>query len=268
MVNNNLIFIKLGGSLITEKDVPNSARIDVITDLAKAIKRISISFPQFQFILGHGSGSFGHYVANKYSTQNGVFTTEQWLGFLKVWQTAHKLNQIVFNALSNAELPIISFSPSSSITSKNKKIVNWNLSPIRSALLAGYIPMVMGDVVFDTQIGGTILSTETLFYHLAMELEPATILIAGIETGVYADFPQCLQLVPKITQNNFALLNNDINQSNSIDVTGGMNSKVKIMMELCNQIPELEVRIFSAIDSTNLEKALLGEPIGTLISRY
>jgi len=266
MINKKLIFIKLGGSLITDKDVPNSARLDVINGLAKMIQQISVNYPQYQFVLGHGSGSFGHHAANKYSTQDGVFNNDQWLGFLEVWQAAHKLNQIMVNALSEVGLPIISFLPSACITTQNKRIKNWNLSPIISALSAGFMPMVMGDVVFDSQIGGTILSTEELFYHLALELKPATILITGIESGVYADFPECLQLIPKITQANFELINQDINESNSIDVTGGMRSKVSKMMDLCKKIPGLQVRIFSALNPENIEKVIKDGQIGTLIS--
>lgn len=128
------------------------------------------------------------------------------------------------------------------------------------------MPLVMGDVVFDSQLGGTILSTEELFYHLALELKPATILLAGIENGVYADFPECLQLIPRITKANFELINQDINESISIDVTGGMRSKVKIMMALSKKVPGLQTRIFTALDPKNIELAIEGDEIGTLIS--
>lgn len=266
MVNKNLIFIKLGGSLITEKDVPNSARLNVINGLAKTIREISVNYPQYQFVLGHGSGSFGHHAAHKYSTQDGVFTPSQWLGFLDVWQAAHELNQIIINALTEVGIPTIAFSPSASTTTQNKKIKNWDLIPIKSALSAGFMPLVMGDVVFDSQIGGTILSTEELFYHLALELKPATILIAGIENGVYADFPDCLHLVSKISQTNIDLIIKDINESKSIDVTGGMRSKVMILMELSKKVLGLHARIFSAVDPKNIEVAIKGEQIGTLIS--
>ena len=34
-------------------------------------------------IIGHGSGSFGHYMASKYGTRRGVNGPEQWMGFAK-----------------------------------------------------------------------------------------------------------------------------------------------------------------------------------------
>ncbi|MCJ7696418.1 MAG: hypothetical protein MUO40_13475, partial [Anaerolineaceae bacterium] len=58
----------------------------------------------------------------------------------------------------------------------------------------------------------------------------------------------------------------DINESISIDVTGGMRSKVKIMMALSKKVPGLQSRIFSAIDPKNIELAIKGDEIGTLIS--
>lgn len=55
------------------------------------------------------------------------------------------------------------------------------------ALANGILPVVYGDVVFDEVRGGTILSTEDLFQHLAHQLHPERVLLAGLEAGVWAD---------------------------------------------------------------------------------
>ena len=34
-------------------------------------------------VIGHGSGSFGHYMASKYGTRKGVDGPDQWAGFAK-----------------------------------------------------------------------------------------------------------------------------------------------------------------------------------------
>jgi len=59
-----LIFLKLGGSLITEKSVWETARREVIERAAQEVKE-AFEERAFQLLLGHGSGSFGHYPARK-----------------------------------------------------------------------------------------------------------------------------------------------------------------------------------------------------------
>ncbi len=152
-----------------------------------------------RILLGHGSGSFGHVPARRYGTRQGVRTEQEWRGFVEVWREAVQLNRIVVDALGEAGLPAISLPPSSSTVACDGQVEAWNLAPVRRALEANLLPVVFGDVVFDSQSGGTILSTEDLFSHLADQLQPQRILLAGIEAGVWADFPSCTRLVEEIT---------------------------------------------------------------------
>ena len=76
-----LIFLKLGGSLITDKNIPGAANIALIERLADEITQIVSGNPSLKLLLGHGSGSFGHVAANQYGTWEGVSTGEEWRGF-------------------------------------------------------------------------------------------------------------------------------------------------------------------------------------------
>jgi isopentenyl phosphate kinase len=60
-----LQFVKLGGSLITHKRTPRTARRDVIARLATEIKSVCAEVSDLRFVLGHGSGSFAHVPAKK-----------------------------------------------------------------------------------------------------------------------------------------------------------------------------------------------------------
>ncbi|MEJ5226168.1 MAG: hypothetical protein WHV44_17030, partial [Anaerolineales bacterium] len=126
--------------------------------------------------------------------------------------------------------------------------------------------VVHGDVVFDSVRGGTILSTEDLFEHLALELRPQRILLAGLEAGVWADFPARTRLVERITPETFAAVRAGVGGSHGADVTGGMDSKVRQMLGLAQRIPGLTIQIFGAETPHHLRRALAGEVIGTLIS--
>ena len=60
-----LVFLKLGGSLITDKTQPYTVRPDKLADLAAQINRSLQTQPSLRLILGHGSGSFGHTAAKE-----------------------------------------------------------------------------------------------------------------------------------------------------------------------------------------------------------
>ncbi len=260
-----LIFLKLGGSLITDKNTPHTPRMDVINRLSDEIAAACHKNPSIQCVLGHGSGSFGHSEGRKFGTRDGVRTHAQWLGFEEVWHAARSLNQIVIESLVRAGMPVISFPPSACITAMDGKVASWDISPIRSALANGLTPLVFGDVVFDTIRGGTILSTEDLFVHLAKNLKPDRILLAGIEEGVFADFPHSTRLIEQITPNAYAQITGGIAGSASPDVTGGMAEKVKLLTEMVELIPGLQASIFSGKVPGQVNSAITGSTPGTLI---
>ncbi len=194
-----LQFLKLGGSLITDKDHPHTLRADILARISLEIARYLTENPNDQLVIGHGSGSFGHIPANEYGTKLGVKSQQEWLGFHKVWQEARALNLAVMQSLLDAGIPVVNFPASGSVTPSSAEIVAWNIEPIRSALGHGLTPVIYGDVAFDQALGGTILSTEDLFHHLALRLHPARILLAGLEEGVWQDYPVCAILVKEIT---------------------------------------------------------------------
>jgi len=262
---NPLTFLKLGGSLITAKERPHTARKQVIQRLAQEIGEFLSDQPQTPLLLGHGSGSFGHVPANKYGTRQGVHTPLEWRGFVEVWREAGALNRLVMDALLEAGVPALAFPPSAAVTARARTLASWNLAPIQAALRAGLAPVVFGDVVFDLMAGGTIFSTEDLFDYLALQLRPSRILLAGIESGVWRDFPLSTDLVAEITPATFPVLLPALSGSSAPDVTGGMLSKVRQSLGWVQRAPELEVRIFSAHAPGALRAALKGAQVGTLI---
>jgi isopentenyl phosphate kinase len=261
-----LQFLKLGGSLITDKEKPRTARQEVIDRLVSEIRQALESKPGQQLLLGHGSGSFGHVVARQYGTRLGVRSPADWRGFAAVWQEARSLNQIVMDALYQAGLSAIAFPVSSSAVTDDGQIVRWDIEPLRAALRAGLLPVVYGDVVFDRKLGGTILSTEDIFSYLAGKLKPFRILLAGMEPGVWSDYPGKTQLISQITPQTYADTLAVYGATAGDDVTGGMGGKVQDMLDLVRALPGLEAVIFSGVQAGNLEAAVRGEVLGTRLT--
>jgi isopentenyl phosphate kinase len=268
MSEPRIVFVKLGGSLITDKTQPMTPRLGVIQRLSDEIRQAMAAVPNLQLLIGHGSGSFGHAVANQYQTQSGGKSQDYWRGFSEVWAAARDLNQIVISALLRSGLPVITFPPSASIITRNTHILSWDTSPIQAALAHDLVPVVYGDVIFDTILGGSILSTEAVFQYLAGEIHPHAVLLVGLDHGVYQDPDHPAEIISHITPRNINTVLPALSASQSVDVTGGMLSKVQLMLSLVQNNPSLTVRIFSGLEPGNLYQALTAEntPIGTLIS--
>jgi isopentenyl phosphate kinase len=260
-----LIYLKLGGSLITDKNQPHTARLDVLDRLANEIATARSQDQDLQILLGHGSGSFGHFPASKYKTRLGVKTAEEWMGFVEVWREATSLNHLVMHALEKANLSAIAFPPSAMVTAHRGRVASWNPEILRYALGEGLLPVIYGDVVFDTALGGTIFSTEDLFSHLAHHIPPVRLLLAGIEPGVWADFPDNTILLPEIRPGSLQEIETGLSGSAAMDVTGGMVDKVRQVLSLVKTFPKLKAFIFSGEIPGNVQRALLGESIGTAI---
>lgn len=259
------VFLKLGGSLITDKDQPYTARRDVIARIAGEIATCRENDPDLQILLGHGSGSFGHFAAKDLGTRDHVESPREWLGFQKVWAAAHALNQIVLEELDKANLPVISLPPSAAVSASGRKPRQWSTYPIQSALEHNLIPVIFGDVIFDQELGGIIYSTEDLFLPLLPMLQPQMILLAGKEPGVWADYPHNTRIIPLITPASYAASSAAIRSSASIDVTGGMAAKVQLMLQTVQAYPETSVCIFSGEGKGSISAALLGQAVGTRI---
>ncbi len=256
-----MLFLKLGGSLITDKTREKSTRANVLARLAD---EIAAALPTLRepLLLGHGSGSFGHAAAKRHNTRAGVQSPEQWRGFAEVSVAAQQLNRIVADALHRAGVPVFSVAPSSSARCKGGVITHFEIAPLQTALAHGLVPLVMGDVAFDSVRGGTIISTEEIFGHLAQHLPVRQILLAGETAGVFASMADP-RVLPKITPANWAEISGGIGLSRGADVTGGMAAKVRDMLALVQAYPELSVRIFSGLNANEAQRALAGEPVGT-----
>ena len=262
---HNLILLKLGGSLITDKTQPRKPRLDTIRRLAEEIAETILAMPDLKLVIGHGAGSFGHVSAKQYGTRQGVSTVQEWRGFSEVWWDASALNRLIMEALHEVGLPSISLPPSASVLAHEGQVARWDLVQLKSALLHGLVPVIFGDVIFDEVRGGTILSTEDLFVHLAFQMHPSRLLLAGIEAGVWADYPSCTQLISEITPDNFYDIVPALGGSTATDVTGGMQSKVELNLSLAQAIPGLEVMIFSGEVPGLIKEALCGARVGTVI---
>jgi isopentenyl phosphate kinase len=240
-----LLFLKLGGSLLTDKTGVETLRSDVLERLAAEIAQARQEAPGLQLVLGHGSGSFGHVAAAKHGTRRGVNTPDQWRGFAEVSDAAARLNRAVTAALLAAGVPTVSLQPSASAICEDGRIVSLATESVKTSLQVGLVPVVYGDVAFDRIRGGTIISTEEIMIYLCAVFRPDWFLLAGETPGV---FDLNGKIVPRVTTETLPELAAALGGSRGTDVTGGMATKVRQMLELTAAYPGLRVRIFSGLE--------------------
>ncbi|HZY40495.1 MAG TPA: isopentenyl phosphate kinase [Anaerolineae bacterium] len=263
----NLIFLKLGGSLITDKTRVEHARIPVIRRLAREVAAARAVCPELQLVLGHGSGSFGHVAAKKYGTRSGVKDQSGWQGFAAVAAAAARLNQIVTDIFVEEGVPVISLPPSASARCEDGQLIYLDTFGLRMALEQGLVPLVQGDVAFDVVRGATIISTEDVFIYLARELEPSQVLLAGEVAGVYGSADMTGHVIDRLTPNTVGQYITALGGSHGTDVTGGMIGKVQQMLHLIRHQPRVTVRIFSGAKPGAVRTLLIDPlyPQGTVI---
>ncbi|MGQ9491454.1 MAG: isopentenyl phosphate kinase [Anaerolineae bacterium] len=268
-----LVFLKLGGSLLTDKTRPQALRSDVLARLAAEVAEALRQRPGLQLVLGHGSGSFGHVVANRYGTRAGVRTAEEWRGYAATARSAAMLNHLVIEALWEAEVPALRIQPSASACCRDGELVALDERPITAALAHGLVPVVHGDVALDEVRGGTIISTEQIFRWLAARLAPQRVVLVGEVAGVFTADPTrdpAARLIPEISTAMGPALVHILGGSRGVDVTGGMVTKVQEMLALLEVTPSLrQVQIISGLVPGLMRSVLLdpGLQAGTRLTK-
>lgn len=252
----NLIILKIGGSVITEKGSISKAReaeIDRISHEIAAFKKDSDS----QLILVHGAGSFGHPHAMKYRLSEG-FNPE---GSYMTHASVKALNTRVVESLNNAGAYALPVHPLSACLLEAGKVVDFHLGQIKVMLNRGVIPVLHGDVVMDRSKGSSVLSGDRIIPYLAISLN-ASIIGAGSDIDGVLDEKDAI--IRKITPFNFTDIKKNIRGSGSPDVTGGMLGKVYELLELANK--GTSSRIFNASRKGMVSRFLYGEDVGTLVA--
>lgn len=253
-----LLFLKLGGSLITDKRRYETPRPAVISRVAREIRVALDAREDMQLVLGHGSGSFGHFAADRYKIHEG--NLKDWMGYAETSAAAQRLNRLVTDTLLSEDVPVVSLQPSASARCQDGELMDLAIDPVVELLHGGIVPLVYGDVALDEVKGCTIVSTEQVFTLLARRLRPQRIIMAGEVAGVYSGDPHrdsIVRLIPEITSNNYEQVEEMLSHSFGTDVTGGMVSKVQSLFSLVSEQPNLAVRIITGRRDHLIERVLI-----------
>jgi len=228
-----LIFVKLGGSLLTDKRRAGSFCAEVAGRLAGELKEAAESSPG-ALVVGHGSGSFGHATADEHRIHPGDIRPEQLPGVVATQQAAAALHRLVVEALREQGALPFSLAPSSFLVAAGGEPVGVTLEPLERALARGLLPVVYGDVVMDREWGASICSTEKVFLAISKGIERRGFEVAqaiwmGKTDGIYDEDGKT---IPEVTPENFDQVATAAREADGADVTGGMRHRLESAVEL------------------------------------
>lgn len=262
----NLLLIKLGGSVITDKRTPNSIQFKSITRLCREISRAWKSIGKnTDIIICSGGGSVSHPLAAKYKLQNGFSNQRGKLGLSLTSDAEIRMNRVIVSSLLKFNLPVFSFAPASFIIAENGKIQDFFINSVKTALDLGLIPVMYGDMILDKKLGCIAFSSEALLGLIVANLrsfyKDIKIVSCGITDGVY---DQKGKTIPEITKENFTSVKEFISGSAGIDVTGGMLHKVEESLKIAEKFG-IQTIIINGITPGSLAKAVLGRKIKSTV---
>jgi isopentenyl phosphate kinase len=257
--------LKIGGSVITDKNGELAARTEVINRLTEEIQRANVK----NLIIVHGGGSFGHPTAQKYGIKDGLKEDAQKVGFAETHHVMTVLNGLVMDALVWHNVPAVSVTPSSCVITENGRIKFFEDTILKMLLKMGFAPVLYGDATLDEKMGFTVLSGDQIVSHLARKFNAGKIVI-GVDTdGLYDADPKVAKnakLYAHLTLEELKKIKDKLGKSTAADVTGGMLGKITELIPAIEQ--GISVTIANAAKPNRIYKALMGETVeGTVIEK-
>ena len=241
-----MIIVKLGGSVVTEKDTPETVDDAALERAARGLAGVDDDL-----VVVHGGGSFGHHFASEYGVSRTV-GTENYEAVVAVHDAMRRLNSAVLNALHAEDVPAVPVHPFSAGFRNTVADLVLPTGQVRTLLREGFVPVLHGDVVGHEGKGATILSGDELVVELADHLDAERVGLCSAVPGVYDEDGEVVDHVTSLADVASAL-----GESESTDVTGGMAAKVEELFAL-----DVPATVF---DLDGLEAFVAEERVGTRI---
>lgn len=246
----NILLIKLGGSVITDKSTPGAFRLSNVEKIGSILKEYRVENPDAGIVIVHGAGSFGHPFAKEYQLDGSWNEHTAW-GISRTEQGVRKLNVIMTEVLQESDLPIFSFAQSSlglnlDDMQRSMKVL------VESGIEKGMIPMLYGDVCLGDQEEYQIVSGDVTMQILGEIFgKESEIVMVGDTKGVYDSEGKTIL---HITDENLSEVLEHVVGSDKTDVTGGMRQKIVELSQVASLVENTVIT-----DLSHLEDVLRGD---------
>lgn len=215
--------LKLGGSVITNKDEPETVDENQLERVVETLGRRYTKGDKL--VLVHGGGSFGHYRASAHDVTPTSGSTDA-TALFDIHEAMERLNRVVITHLHERAIPALPVRPLS-IVSRRSDGLQLSTTGIEGMLSEGFVPVLHGDIVVHEGHGGTVLSGDELVVELASRLEAEHVGLCSTVSGVLDTDGA---VIPEIRS--YAEVADVLGTTESTDVTGGMAGKVRELLTL------------------------------------
>lgn len=211
-----LVVVKLGGSLITDKEKPFTLRGDALEEASVKLAEVAESS---RLLVVHGGGSYGHYaVALSTGSQlKLVANVAYWMSLL---------NLEVIAAMRKHGLPAVGLPTYAVAKLDEHGNCLLNLELVKAFLCVGAIPVTHGGLARKGE-GLAIVSGDTLASELAIRLGASKLIFLMDVDGVYTSDPRVdphSSFIRNFTRDDLESVRQG---SRGLDVTGGIGLKLK-----------------------------------------
>ncbi len=228
-----MLLVKLGGSVLTDKARLRAPRKPAIARLTKELAGLGDDL-----IVVHGAGSYGHILARKYAL-NATAAAGKAQGAARVQRDVRSLDALVVDGLLKAGLAPAVLPPSAVLGLDDGRVASFDVAPFRDYLGQGFTPLTFGDVVRDRARGVSVASGDILMLELAKAFHPRSVVFAADVDGLYTADPKRVRgarLLLAVAKEDLAAI--DFGPAKGPDVTGGIEAKVRRMIEIAAHADE------------------------------
>lgn len=265
LMKKDLVIIKLGGSVITDKSKGRGAFRKVVVrrlvgEIVEAKKK-----KDSNLILIHGAGSYPHFLTMRYQLGRGYLGAESLEGFSRVKLELSRLNSLIWAECLKAGLAVSTVSVSAVILTKNGKIKSFDTHIIEKLLKLGITPVMHGDDTIDSVKGIAVLSGDRIVAYLAKKFGAKKVIFVSDVDGVFDKNPKVYKdakLVKEINNRNFDSVINSMEVFNKNDASGEMKGK---LLAIGEELSGFKVQIIGGFSKTSLGTVLVGKESGTTI---
>ena len=239
--------VKLGGSVITDKDRAEALDGPALADAASAIADAAAS----DLVIVHGGGSFGHHNASEHGVSKTDGSNDA-AAAVEIHGAMKTLNDFVLSRLHDRGVPAVPVHPFSAARRDREARLTFATEQVETMLGEGFVPVLHGDVVAHEGEGVTILSGDEVVTAVARGVDADRVGFCSTVPGVLDGDED---VIPEIRS--YDEVADVLGGSDATDVTGGMAGKVRALLDL-----GAPATIFGPDD---LRAFLAGEEPGTRI---
>lgn len=224
--------VKLGGAVISDKDGYCTPNASVIHEFGRVVHS---RWPELRgrLIIVLGGGSYGNGVPRRYNLQE---RSGDWKPVDLSMMTVKMFEwmSVVTGIFRQEGVPCYPFHACSYMVSRDGRPQSFFIEPIKHALSMGVLPILCGDMVFDSDRGFVIFSSDDLPELFVGSLPLKRVVMLTNVPGVL-DY-SCAQpeVIRRVNGENREAVLKHAGASRQQDVSGGMRNKVEALLRMAD----------------------------------